>query len=255
MPTISEQLTQLISDRNDLVDNLTTKGISGLTGDETFTELVPEVLNIPSSGGDIDWTAIGYSGMPQNITDGYNHAIDILNSWDSTTNTFGSRFSSDRQLSIMPLLDIPNIINLTGAFYGCYSLVSLPLFNTENITNMSECFRECGALMSIPKFNTSKVTKMQRMFVNCYSLATVPLLDTSAVTGNNSFTEMFINCSVLTDTSLDNILQMCINAVNYTGTKTLRTLGIMSTTIYPTSRIEALPHYQDFIDAGWTIGY
>lgn len=50
MPTISEQLTQLISDRNDLVDNLTTKGISGLTGDETFTELVPEVLNIPAGG-------------------------------------------------------------------------------------------------------------------------------------------------------------------------------------------------------------
>lgn len=50
MPTISEQLTQLISDRDDLVDNLTTKGITGLTGDETFTELVPEVLNIPSGG-------------------------------------------------------------------------------------------------------------------------------------------------------------------------------------------------------------
>lgn len=51
MPTIAEQLTQLTQDRDDLVDNLTTKGITGLTGDETFTELVPEVLNIPSGGG------------------------------------------------------------------------------------------------------------------------------------------------------------------------------------------------------------
>ena len=51
MPTISEQLTQLASDRDDLVTNLTTKGITGLTGDETFTELVPEVLNIPGGGG------------------------------------------------------------------------------------------------------------------------------------------------------------------------------------------------------------
>lgn len=205
-------------------------------------------------GSDVDWTAIGYNGMPQSITDGYNHAIDILNNWDSTTDTFGSKFSSDGQLSIMPLLDIPNIKMLAGAFNGCYSLVSVPLFNTENITNMSECFRECRALMSIPKFNTSKVTKMRGMFTNCYSLATVPLLDTSAITGN-SFIDMFTNCNALTDTSLDNILQMCINAVNYTGTKTLRTLGIANTTIYPTSRIEALPHYQDFIDAGWTIGY
>lgn len=51
MATVEEQLTQLVSDRDDLVTNLTTKGISGLTGEETFTELVPEVLNIPSGGG------------------------------------------------------------------------------------------------------------------------------------------------------------------------------------------------------------
>lgn len=48
--TTSDYLNQLISDKNTLVTNLTSKGISGLTGDETFTELVPEVLNIPSGG-------------------------------------------------------------------------------------------------------------------------------------------------------------------------------------------------------------
>ena len=46
MPTTSDYLSQLQQDREDLVDNLETKGITGLTGDETFTELVPEVLNI-----------------------------------------------------------------------------------------------------------------------------------------------------------------------------------------------------------------
>ena len=35
----------------------------------------------------------------------------------------------------------------------------------------------------------------------------------------------------------------------------LAQLGITDTTAYPTSRIQALPHYQDFLDAGWTIGY
>lgn len=54
MPTIAEQLTQLESDRQDLVSNLQTKGITGLTGDETFTELVPEVLNIQTGGGSSD---------------------------------------------------------------------------------------------------------------------------------------------------------------------------------------------------------
>ena len=46
MPTTADYLTQLQQDREDLVDNLETKGISNLTGDETFTELVPKILDI-----------------------------------------------------------------------------------------------------------------------------------------------------------------------------------------------------------------
>lgn len=53
---ISDYLTSLVNDRDNLVTNLTTMGITGLIGDETFTELVPEVLNIPSGGGnEWDW--------------------------------------------------------------------------------------------------------------------------------------------------------------------------------------------------------
>jgi hypothetical protein len=96
---------------------------------------------------------------------------------------------------------------------------------------------------------------MQKMFQNCYNLASVPLLDTSAITGSSSFASMFTNCYNLTDTSLDNILQMCINATGYTGNKTLSALGFTNSTIYSESRIQALPHYQAFVNAGWTIGY
>ena len=48
--TTADYLNQLEQDRQDLVDNLETKGITGLSGDETFTELVPEVLNISGGG-------------------------------------------------------------------------------------------------------------------------------------------------------------------------------------------------------------
>lgn len=48
MATIAEQLTQLSSDKNSLVTNLVTKGVSAETS-ETFTTLVPKVLDI--SGG------------------------------------------------------------------------------------------------------------------------------------------------------------------------------------------------------------
>ena len=65
---------------------------------------------------------------------------------------------------------------------------------------------------------------------------------------------MFTGCVKLTDNSLNNILQICINATLYTGTKTLYTLGFRSNK-YSVERIQALSNYQAFIDAGWTIGY
>lgn len=77
MPTISEQLTQLISDRDDLVDNLTTKGISGLTGDETFTELVPEVLNISGGGSSgVTFDNVSY-GLTQPSASNYKYWIPV----------------------------------------------------------------------------------------------------------------------------------------------------------------------------------
>jgi len=66
---------------------------------------------------------------------------------------------------------------------------------------------------------------------------------------------MFTLCSNLTDESLDNILQMCINTTSvYTRPKTLTELGF-NVGYYSASRIQSLPHYNDFINAGWTIGY
>lgn len=116
-------------------------------------------------------------------------------------------------------------------------------------------FNNCSVLLSIPpQFDTSAITNMKNMFSNCTSLKNVPLLDTSNVTGSNAFQNTFSYCTSLTDSSLDNILQMCINATLYAGTKTLVQLGFESTN-YSASRIQALPHYQAFLNAGWTIGY
>ena len=72
MPTTSDYLTQLEQDRQDLIDNLETQGISGLTGNETFTELVPKVLEI---GGDTPSETVWYSNVFQ------------FDGWDNTTAT------------------------------------------------------------------------------------------------------------------------------------------------------------------------
>lgn len=131
---------------------------------------------------------------------------------------------------------------------------TVPLLDTSNVVYMEYMFQNCVNLISIPLFDTSKVKDMRYMCNGCTNLKNVPLLKTSSLSGTNAFNSVFNGCLSLTDESLDNILQMCINATLYSNTKTLARLGLSSSD-YPTSRIQALPHYQDFINAGWTIGY
>ena len=165
-----------------------------------------------------------------------------------------SAFAECSGLITIPLLDTSNVQFMNKMFYNCTSLTSIPLLDTSHVENMSSMFYNCTSLTSIPLLDTSYLspTNMVNMFSGCTSLTTVPLLSTSQIT---SFSKTFENCPNLTDTSLDNILQMCINSdTTMTNRKNLVFVGF-SESNYPASRIQALPHYQDFIDAGWTIGY
>ena len=165
-----------------------------------------------------------------------------------------SAFANLTNLTTVPLLDTSNVTDMNSMFQSCTSLTTIPLLDTSKVTDMTNMFSYCTSLTSIPLLDTSSVSSryMNNMFYNCTSLTTVPILNTSKLT---QLTDMFKNCPNLTDTSLDNILQMCINSM--TGATSYKKLSIVgfTATDYPVSRIQALPHYQDFINAGWTIGY
>jgi hypothetical protein len=149
-------------------------------------------------------------------------------------------------------IDVSNSTTLAMLFDGCSNLTSVKLTNTSNVITFQRMFRNCKSLIEAPQLNTLTATSFVQMFSGCTSLTTVPIYDTSSTT--NGLGGMFTGCTSLSNTSLDNILQMCIGATSYTGTKTLTTLGITATN-YPASTIESLPHYSDFINAGWTTGY
>jgi surface protein len=146
-------------------------------------------------------------------------------------------------------LELPNVstFNLSSK----PKLKKIGRLKFGSLTSCSQMFSGCSSLKTIPRFETKDVTTFSWFCFSCHELENVPLFDTSSCT---QFATAFTNCSKLTDQSLDNILQMCINATQYTGTKTLSTIGFNSST-YRSSRIQALPHYQDFINAGWKIGY
>ena len=251
--SIASEITRLQNAKADIKSSIEEKGVT-VPSTATLDEYSELIDSIPAGGGDIDWSAIGFDGMPQAIQDGYDYAIEIKNNWNSSSSLIG-KFYNDYKLVFMPSVNTSGKTSTVQMFSYAYSLISVALFDMSSVTKASEMFRDCHSLKNIPKFNTSNVTTMNRMFSNCYSLTTVPFLDTSSIAGAGGISSMFDNVNDLTNESLDNILQMCITATLFTGTKTLVTLGIRSSSSYPTTRIQALPHYQDFLDAGWTIGY
>ena len=178
-----------------------------------------------SSG--LDWSAIGYSATPTTLTEDYNYAKQIYDNWSTATTSMDSMFAG-KQLYVIPLINTSNITSMKYAFQKCYGLTECPLLDTSNATTMQSMFGDCYSLRKIPQLNTSKITRISSMFSNCVSL---------------------------TDESLNNILKMCINInPNYSRAKTLSELGFNNTN-YPASKIQGLSEYQNFINAGWTIGY
>lgn len=135
---------------------------------------------------------------------------------------------------------------------GLVSIISsIGTIDLGEMTVLTAFFKNCSNLVSLPQLDTKNITAFNNMCINCYALKNVPIYDTTSL---STMTSCFNNCAALTDESLDNILQMCINASRYTGTKTLNSIGIKSSN-YSQAKIESLPHYSDFTKAGWTTGF
>jgi len=222
---------------------------------ETIDHYSDFVDSIQTGGGTSyppDWSQIGYNNTPQSVIDDFNYAKEIYDNWNINVSDLSNKFNSDDKLVYMPLVDTSNVTNIDGCFGYCTNLYYVPLLNTSNITSMQSSFSSCKSLKSIPLLDTKNVTTMRFAFQECSFLEDIPQFDTSSIV---RLSNMFTNCPKLTDTSLNNILKMCINInPNYSRSKTLYELGLSSSN-YPSSKIKTLPSYQDFINAGWTIGY
>lgn len=142
-----------------------------------------------------------------------------------------------------------------GMKFSRSTFTNVPMdMDFSSVTNMQSMFANCVNLVTVGAIDTSSATTMQAMFQSCTNLTTVPQFNASSVNATQGLYGMFSSCNKLTDTSVNNILAMCISATNYTGTKTLYQLGLRST-YYPASTIQGLSNYSAFTAAGWTIGY
>lgn len=147
---------------------------------------------------------------------------------------------------------------------------------TSDVTSFSEAFRACSSLLYLYELDLSSCTTCYRAFYNCTSLYSAPYLNNIRTGGN--FQQMFWNCSSLrilppynlgSPSNLTNMFQdtgsnleeasrinilVMLAACTYSGTKTLAHLGFTAS-MYSAASWQALPHYNDFVSAGWSIGY
>lgn len=138
-------------------------------------------------------------------------------------------------------------------FYNCGKLLNVNYTfnpnNTEKNTSdvkMNNMFQKCAYLQSAPTIGmigsnesgARAVTylNLSNMYNGCTSLENFSVMTFGSSVGTNcniNTDGMFTDCISLTDQSLENILQTCINIFNVSGkTRTLRGMGLSSSS-YP----------------------
>lgn len=159
-------------------------------------------------------------------------------------------------LRLLDLSEMATRTSFEGMFYENHALTTVPLFDTSQATSTKSMFDKCSSLESVPLFNTSNVTDATSMFRGCSALVTVPQFNFSKVTDFGFSlivsTSIFNGCTALSNTSLNNILASLAGATSYTGTKTLKNMGI---TEAQATTCTGLSNYSAFTAAGWSTGY
>ena len=159
----------------------------------------------------------------------------------------GMRLNKSR--SIPSNLDISQITDMSFMFDGS-TFSNFPVLDTSHITDMRYTWQHCYYLTEISLLDLSSCVYFSFAFEYCNHLVTIRFTDVT-----NSIEDMdstFSGCTSLSNDSLNNIMQMCINATNYNSTKTLKYIGL---TQAQAQTSQTLSNYQAFMDAGWTTGY
>lgn len=168
---------------------------------------------------------------------------------DTSSGTiFSSMFRGCSRLKNVPLYDTSRGTNFQQMFQDCIELENVPLFITNSATNMQQMFSGATKLRTAQPFSTSNVTNFTAMYGNCTSLENVPVYDMQKVTGTNHH-NMFVNCPMLTDESLNNIMASLITATLLTSNKTLTYVGFG---LDKREKCQTLSNWEAFTQAGWT---
>lgn len=247
-------------------------------------DITSYLLGKKSGGGGgssgFDWEAIGYERTPKGLEDAYNYAKQIQENWDSTITSCSQLFDYDYNLVYFPLVDTSNVTKMYQMFTYDYALQKVPTLNMDNVDNFSSMYNWCynlkevgdielkttgnssinasmafqnTAIETAPKIKSVRPLNLEQTFRKCSYLKTVPVwqIGTGGY-GINSMNNTFLDCPLLTDESLNNIMATIKNAPNYNGTKTLKYIGFNET---QATTCTTLSNWSSLEATGWTTGY
>ena len=178
-----------------------------------------------------------------------NIAITLANT-NKVTNWASAFISGTGNISPIPSMEAAT--SVASMFSGNTNVVTLPISSIGKATSVYCLCYNCTALTAFPEIDTSLVTNFQRMCHNCSALVTVPVLNMVKATSSSSTTQMFEDCPLLSDESLNNIMASLLTATGKTSNKTLKNCGLSET---QAQTCTTLSNYEAFTAAGWTTGY
>ena len=181
----------------------------------------------------------------------------ILNNIDNITN-MNYMFSYSPNITSVTFNGTPQLTSsasLEGLFQGKSKLEEINGLDLSTYNGAMDYF--CSGCSKLKSFNLEglgSITTFQYCFSGCSSLEDICYLDTSNISGTavKRLRGMFNGCKKLTNTSLNTILLMCINANQVDTYKTLAHIGL---TEEQATVCTTLSNYEAFTAAGWTTGY
>lgn len=134
---------------------------------------------------------------------------EMLPDWATKTSLVEYWVNNGGYLTRFPFINTAKATNFSYSWYNCPGLTAFPLIDTSKGTNFSYSWYYCTSLTAFPLIDTSQGTDFSSSWYNCTSLTAFPagFFDNwIGVPATNCFTEAWLACSALTETSVSNIL-------------------------------------------------